>query len=709
MNKGLEVARGKTKVLYEKPGQADVLVVQALDAITAGDGARRDEIAGKGRLAVKTAGRVFRLLNLCGLPTHYLSGGEDDDDNEMLVRRCTMVPLEVVVRGVAAGSLVRRKPGIARGSIIVPRMVEFFLKDDANHDPLIEPDEIVARGLASPPEIGAMSEIGRIAFEILAHAWRRREALLVDLKLEFGRLQSGEGRGNLVIADTVDNDSWRVWPQGREDLMLDKQMYRNLETVTPARPRTRSAQLRTRRRLGRLVSERSSCDGRADRRRCRFARGFSIRSCGSCKSSGLQTLRRVVSTHLVPGYVLASGATARCEFRAACLRRVGAASGRDAGGSDADTGVRCDGIRRRTNSRSSLRRRLRSTIRSRSAAFCSYKPTRARRCYTRTRSSTRRRPPGNAWLNDVGQTSRRRAAVTPIDAWRFSISTTLPLSRNTAQQRLGARASAKLRRIAAALQRDPTLVEAHAFAAQWSEHCSYKSSRRHLQRLPTEGPTRRAGAGRGCRHRALGEWQGKRYGIVVAHESHNHPSQVVPFEGAATGIGGIVRDVLCMGARVIALADPLRFGPLDEPHCRYVAQGVVDGIAAYGNAIGVPTIAGDVYVHPGFRDNVLVNVVALGLVEEDAIVHSARAAGFRRAGTSCSSEKRPTAAASAAQRSLRSSLDADDAEQNKGAVQVPDPFLKTCIMRASYRVFDVLRERGIAVGFKDLGAGGIMG
>ncbi|MBV9102957.1 MAG: hypothetical protein JO060_05155, partial [Candidatus Eremiobacteraeota bacterium] len=201
------------------------------DNISAGDGARRNTISGKGRLAAKTTARVFRLLNLCGLPTHYLSGGEDDDDNEMLVRRCDMIPLEVVVRGVAAGSLVRRKPGIVRGSIIVPRMVEFFFKDDANHDPLIEPDEIVRRGIATPQEIGVMSEIARITFEILAHAWRRHQTLLVDLKIEFGRLVDAEGRGNLVIADVIDNDSWRIWPQGREELMLDKQMYRNLAEV----------------------------------------------------------------------------------------------------------------------------------------------------------------------------------------------------------------------------------------------------------------------------------------------------------------------------------------------------------------------------------------------------------------------------------------------------------------------------------------------
>ena len=232
MHKGRQIAQGKTKVLYEQAGQPDVLVVQQMDAISAGDGARRHEIAGKGRIAAKTTARVFRLLNLCGLPTHYLSGGEDDDDNEMLVRRCNMIPLEVVVRGVAAGSLVKRRPGIPRGSIIVPRMIEFFLKDDAAHDPLIEPDQIVAQGIANTGELAMMSEIARITYEILAHAWRRHQTLLVDLKIEFGRLTSGEGKGNLIVADVIDNDSWRIWPQGREELMLDKQVYRNLPEVT---------------------------------------------------------------------------------------------------------------------------------------------------------------------------------------------------------------------------------------------------------------------------------------------------------------------------------------------------------------------------------------------------------------------------------------------------------------------------------------------
>jgi len=234
VNKGSEVARGKTKILYENPGQPDQLVVAQTDQISAGDGARRHVIAGKGRLAAQTTARVFRLLNLCGLPTHYLSGGEDDDDNEMVVRRCQMIPLEVVTRGVAAGSFVKRNPSVARGTLLAPRVIEFFLKDDAQHDPMITPDQIVAQTIAAPHEIGVMTELARLTFDILSHAWRKRDVLLVDLKIEFGRLTSGENEGQLVMADVVDNDSWRLWPQGREELMLDKQIYRNLQNVDDA-------------------------------------------------------------------------------------------------------------------------------------------------------------------------------------------------------------------------------------------------------------------------------------------------------------------------------------------------------------------------------------------------------------------------------------------------------------------------------------------
>lgn len=262
----------------------------------------------------------------------------------------------------------------------------------------------------------------------------------------------------------------------------------------------------------------------------------------------------------------------------------------------------------------------------------------------------------------------------------------------------------ELSRIAQRLNREPTLVELHAFDAAWSEHCSYKSSRRFLRGLPTTGSRVVLGPGEDAGILHLGTHEGERYGIVVAHESHNHPSQVVPFEGAATGIGGIVRDVLCMGAEVIAVADALRFGT-DRDN---IARGVVDGVGSYGNAIGVPNLAGDVYFETGFDENVLVNVVALGVVKESEIIHSyvpKDGAGWQIVLVGKATD--PSGFGGASFSSL--TLDARDAELNKGAVQVPDPFFKNVLMRASYRVFATLRELRIPAAFKDLGAGGIVG
>jgi phosphoribosylformylglycinamidine synthase II len=159
---------------------------------------------------------------------------------------------------------------------------------------------------------------------------------------------------------------------------------------------------------------------------------------------------------------------------------------------------------------------------------------------------------------------------------------------------------------------------------------------------------------------------------------------------------------------VIGIADPLRFGRLEDPHCRYVAQSVVDGIAAYGNAIGVPNLGGDVYVDESFDDNVLVNVVALGLIKEREIIHShapPNAIGYDIVLVGKATDRSGFGGASFS--SL--TLDDADAEANKGAVQVPDPFLKNVIMRASYRVFAELRRQGIEAGYKDLGAGGFAG
>jgi phosphoribosylaminoimidazole-succinocarboxamide synthase len=303
MNKGIEIARGKTKVLYEYPGQPDQLIVEQTDGISAGDGARKNVIPGKGRLAAQTTARVFRLLNLCGLPTHYQNGGEDDDDNEMVVRRCNMIPLEVVTRGVAAGSFVKRNPGVQRGALLVPRLIEFFIKDDANHDPMIAPEQIIAQGIANPNEVAAMSEMARLTFDILAHAWRKRDVLLVDLKIEFGRLTGGENKGQLVIADVIDNDSWRIWPQGREDLMLDKQMYRNLPEVDDAAlARVKEAYERVADLVGTFPVMRPGMAAVITDHNDRIPRTNEVVT--ALAQLGLPTVRHIASPATTPGYVL---------------------------------------------------------------------------------------------------------------------------------------------------------------------------------------------------------------------------------------------------------------------------------------------------------------------------------------------------------------------------------------------------------------------
>ncbi len=260
------------------------------------------------------------------------------------------------------------------------------------------------------------------------------------------------------------------------------------------------------------------------------------------------------------------------------------------------------------------------------------------------------------------------------------------------------------------LKRDPTLTEFHIFNNEWSEHCSYKSSKEVLKMLPTSGPTVMQGPQEDAGIIYLTTIDNEKYGVVIAHESHNHPSQVVPYEGAATGIGGIVRDVLCMGAHIFATADPLRFGDVtgkNVARTRYIANAVVDGIAGYTNPIGIPNIAGDVYFNQSFDDNCLVNVVSLGLVKESEIIHSAapeNAEGYDIVIVGKGTDNSGFGGVSFAS----VILDEEDKESNKGAVQVPDPFLKNMLIRATEAVFKEARKQGIKVGFKDMGGGGLM-
>ena len=173
------------------------------------------------------------------------------------------------------------------------------------------------------------------------------------------------------------------------------------------------------------------------------------------------------------------------------------------------------------------------------------------------------------------------------------------------------------------LGRAPSLAELILFSIQGSEHCSYKSSRNHLKQFTTEGPDVVLGAKEDAGVVAIAtDNDGHRWCIVMSHESHNHPSQIVPYEGAATGVGGNVRDVLCMGAEVIAVTDSFRFGEIKNNKTKWIHDGVVAGVAGYGNPLGIPNIGGDLYYHEGYNENCLVTLVTLGIVREDDIIHS---------------------------------------------------------------------------------------
>jgi|TARA_Y100000310_G_scaffold91835_1_gene89303 phosphoribosylformylglycinamidine synthase len=270
--------------------------------------------------------------------------------------------------------------------------------------------------------------------------------------------------------------------------------------------------------------------------------------------------------------------------------------------------------------------------------------------------------------------------------------------------------TSEARRITELIGRNPTLTELHIFNIQWSEHSSYKSSRAVLKMLPTQAPNVILGPVEDSGIIELGKINNEKYGIVVSMESHNHPSQVVPYEGAATGIGGILRDVLCMGAKIIATADPLRFGNpngINKNKTKYIANEVINGIAGYGNAVGIPNLAGDVYFNESFDDNCLVNVVCLGILKEKDIIHSHAPKNAENYDIIIVGKPTDNSGfGGAAFASLV--LDEGEEEYNKGAVQVPDPFLKNVLIRATYEVFKAAKKQNIKLGFKDMGAGGIM-
>lgn len=243
------------------------------------------------------------------------------------------------------------------------------------------------------------------------------------------------------------------------------------------------------------------------------------------------------------------------------------------------------------------------------------------------------------------------------------------------------------------LGREPTPVELGMFGAMWSEHCGYKNSRPLLKLFPTSGERVLQGPGENAGAVDIGDG----LAVVFKIESHNHPSAVEPYEGAATGVGGIVRDIFTMGARPIALLNSLRFGPLERPRNRYLFQGVVGGIGGYGNCLGIPTVAGDIFFDPAYNGNPLVNAMCVGIVQHDAIM-KARASGIGNLVVLVGADTGRDGIHGATFASVE-----NPEESHRGVVQVGNPFLEKLLLEAC---LEVLQTEHV-VAMQDLGAAGL--
>ena len=253
-------------------------------------------------------------------------------------------------------------------------------------------------------------------------------------------------------------------------------------------------------------------------------------------------------------------------------------------------------------------------------------------------------------------------------------------------------------RILKLLGREPNLVELGIFSAMWSEHCSYKSSRPHLKKFPTSAPWVVQGPGENAGIIMVDEEKGICAAFKV--ESHNHPSFIEPFHGAATGVGGILRDIFTMGARPIACMDSLRFGELHDPRMRYIVKGVVSGISHYGNCVGVPTVGGEVYFDSCYQTNPLVNAFALGIVKKEKIFY-ARATGVGNSVIYVGAKTGRDGIHGATMASEEFS--SEEEVEKKVNVQVGDPFMEKLLIEAC---LEAMEKDGI-VAIQDMGAAGL--
>src|SRR3954462_5545324 len=250
-------------------------------------------------------------------------------------------------------------------------------------------------------------------------------------------------------------------------------------------------------------------------------------------------------------------------------------------------------------------------------------------------------------------------------------------------------------RILGLMGREPSMVELGVFSVMWSEHCSYKSTRAHLKKLPTKAPWVIQGPGENAGVIDIGDGQA----CIFKMESHNHPSYIEPYQGAATGVGGIMRDVFTMGARPIALLNALRFGEPDHPKTKRLVDGVVAGIAGYGNCVGVPTVAGETNFHKGYNGNILVNAMCVGLADADKIFYSA-APGAGLAVVYFGSKTGRDGIHGA----TMASAEFDEAsDEKRPTVQVGDPFAEKLLIEATLE----LMASGAVAAIQDMGAAGL--
>jgi phosphoribosylformylglycinamidine synthase len=255
-------------------------------------------------------------------------------------------------------------------------------------------------------------------------------------------------------------------------------------------------------------------------------------------------------------------------------------------------------------------------------------------------------------------------------------------------------------RILHAMGREPNLVELGIFSVMWSEHCSYKSSRIHLKKLPTTAPWVICGPGENAGVIDIGEGpNGTKLAAIFKMESHNHPSYIEPYQGAATGVGGILRDVFTMGARPVANLNALRFGRPDHPKMKHLVQGVVAGIGGYGNCVGVPTVGGETNFHPAYDGNILVNAMTVGVADQDKIFYSA-ATGVGNPIVYVGSKTGRDGIHGA---TMASADFGEDAEEKRPTVQVGDPFTEKLLIEACLE----LMASDAIVAIQDMGAAGL--